>query len=801
MPLDSRYVIASDLQSLFRDKDTGLPLAAGVLTFYEDNSRTTLKNIYMITGTPPNYSYVALPNPLTLSGIGTVQDPNTGADIIVYYFPFDGNATTTTNTVDLYYVTCDSAGGVRQFTREGWPNTTTESDDTQIFVNYAPNGQFEIHTNISATDTTPAGQVPAGQGITYVAQGGWTFERPNTSTAQDVITFPAFNAYETNPTASPKFAIEISNQVPSAGDSFKDLRLKFTDVNKFASTTQQYTFSFTAQSNTGSALTVSLVLIKNFGTGGSTSTSTSIATLTIPVSYGIVQTSFVFGSNTGKTIGANGDDYLQLAIRFPVASVFDASLTNFILTPGPTTITSFPQTPDSQFSYQSLTASHPNYDGSSLYLPTKLTPQGLTFDNSEIGEVIAESNISNYVNSLHPTSNKLLADGTQYETITYSPLGIPFSRLQSFYWNSTLGQPIYGTGKNYFVGVLVATTNQLILNNNSPGIVTNTADGTAATGFTFSTAYKSINPTTGYFCTAAIVFTTNNLYIMNTEGGNVPAFSNGTAPVTLAIARDGGPQAHQYLQVNFSGIPTGGQYFSFNTSHSGAVPWYVWYQVDGVGVDPAPGGTGILVNIHSADTVAVVTQKTTMALNNQQASTILTTAGNTITAGSYFTANAITTGGSVIGYYVWYKVDNVGTDPKPPGLVGISVSVLSTDTNIQTAQKTQIAINQKFFAVPDYRGRFLRGWNNNSGNDPGVTGRYSFVYGLMGDAIGTLEFDEILEHDHTPTAGSTSFDVIANIGGTQAAAGGAAYEVQTLAPAGHVETCVVNFAINYTIRY
>jgi hypothetical protein len=146
MALNPMYITSVELQSYFVDKDTGLPLAGGQVWFYEDTNRNQLKNVYELTGSPPNYQYAPLPNPITLSGVGTFMDDD-GNDIAVYYFPFDdfGN-------VQLYYVAVYAAGvippgGTPEFTREAWPgiiaeNGTPGSAPQSGFENALSNSQF-----------------------------------------------------------------------------------------------------------------------------------------------------------------------------------------------------------------------------------------------------------------------------------------------------------------------------------------------------------------------------------------------------------------------------------------------------------------------------------------------------------------------------------------------------------------------------------------------------------------------------------------------------------------------------------
>jgi hypothetical protein len=81
--LPELLVSAAVLQNILVGKD-GLPLAAGVVTLYHDNSRQTLKNWYYQSGTPEHYTWTALPNPMTLSAAGTTVD-NNGNDLDPFY--------------------------------------------------------------------------------------------------------------------------------------------------------------------------------------------------------------------------------------------------------------------------------------------------------------------------------------------------------------------------------------------------------------------------------------------------------------------------------------------------------------------------------------------------------------------------------------------------------------------------------------------------------------------------------------------------------------------------------------------
>ena len=117
MPINPDLLIAAPvLQDLLVDK-TGLAMAGGTITMYHDNSRTTLKNWYYQSGSPPGYTYIKLPNPLTLSAAGTICDIN-GVDTIPFYYPYDEEDETIN---DPYYVTIVNYARTNQITRENFP--------------------------------------------------------------------------------------------------------------------------------------------------------------------------------------------------------------------------------------------------------------------------------------------------------------------------------------------------------------------------------------------------------------------------------------------------------------------------------------------------------------------------------------------------------------------------------------------------------------------------------------------------------------------------------------------------------
>jgi hypothetical protein len=153
MPIQNPFIVESpSLENLFRDKDSGLPLSNGVVKWFKDSGgRNELKDIYQQVRQPDGtYTYVTLPNPLTLSSIGTYSD-NDGNDINIYLWPYVGAPTDLNLGVEeKYFIEVYSApppisNSALQFTRENWPPNSSGSNPSDFFEgseNQLANPQF-----------------------------------------------------------------------------------------------------------------------------------------------------------------------------------------------------------------------------------------------------------------------------------------------------------------------------------------------------------------------------------------------------------------------------------------------------------------------------------------------------------------------------------------------------------------------------------------------------------------------------------------------------------------------------------
>lgn len=797
MALNPDYVLAPSLQMYFVDKDTGLPLVGGFVYFFKDQARSIPKPVFeLVTAMPGGpYTYSQLPDPVELSSVGTFQD-NDGNDILPYYFPFDSDG-----NVELYYIEVYDANGVLQFTREAWPNFVVDDIATdQDVTNFVPNGQFLLHTNIPAT---PANDNTAGkvsEDTTDIAQGGWTFDVTDSTVTTDFVTFQRY-PFTQSPTGNPRYAVVIQTSVSSASP-IKDLRLKFPDVNEFGGT-QDYNLYFEGESQGGTDLNnCQVVLIKNYGSGGSATTEEIIATFSLTQNAITKQNITInFGINSNKTIGDLDDDYLQIAIRMPANATFTVLFTNFCLTIDSEQVSSFPVQTNAQQIDPSTAGwfPTPDHDGFDLYLPAVLGKEGLLFDDSSIGEIVAEANNLNYTGSVHNASNKLLCDGSQHLSSDYSPLGIPYARLRDKLLNSAGSIPIYGTGLNFVTGYFNAgNTAVMRLDSNKPAAIASFLNFATAvpTNFTativhggadYSVQGFSEAQDSAFWIRTPTIGASFAVPSAGTSGWNVESVHN-TAQCCSLI--------HVTNVTNAAGIanPGGaGKYFKFSNI---TTTYYVWFQITNE-TDPAPGGTGIKINLLSTDTARDVSEIVTEAVNGYEMWNITMGNAASFANSAWFSFNA----NNATSYYVWYNIDGAGIDPAPGGFTyGIEVPVFTGDPDTQIVSQSIAFVNRTYFATPDLRGVFLRGFTGTSTKnyDPGYANRVGTNSIIVGNLVGSFEFDEIYSHTHSPLGGGDFVnDLAAGVYGAGAGGGQSA----TTTAIGASESRPINSYVNYAIRY
>lgn len=205
--LDERFITGVDLSPYFVDKDTGAALAGGKVYFYSDTQRLNSKLVYTLEGNPGAYQYTELPNPVTLSAVGTIQSG--GNDVPLYYFPYDANG-----NVELYYVVVTDAAGVVQYTRQAWPTlagSEIPTNDSGSQTNQISNPQFVDFVN----DGAPSLSISfTGAGVkTFKIGSGWAITCTHSTDGTLTVTRNAIAGLSNYPT-NPPFTITVT---PSGG--------------------------------------------------------------------------------------------------------------------------------------------------------------------------------------------------------------------------------------------------------------------------------------------------------------------------------------------------------------------------------------------------------------------------------------------------------------------------------------------------------------------------------------------------------------------------------------------------------
>lgn len=342
MPINPALLIAAPmLQDSFVDKN-GTLMANGTVTCYHDDSRTTLKNWYYQTGTPGNYTFLALPNPLTLSAAGTICDIN-GVDTIPFFYPY---LETDEAVIDKYYITIVNQFDTNQITRANFPYNIEESGglttvtsfnnlivNNGFWRNIAPNivntplvsvalstpFLSAMPVTIGAVTTLYAGIVAPSQHDGF-SMPDIQFLKDNLS-ATETVTFVPFPLTNTQPISNNIVSeYYLSHNTTSAGISETVKCYQFPislHINTLPSV--NYTVTIQAQ-NAGSSGVITLNILQFTGTGTSSPIPTVIASTPITLSnvWNEYSLTDVFPPSAGLTLGFGADDAFYLQVQMPL---------------------------------------------------------------------------------------------------------------------------------------------------------------------------------------------------------------------------------------------------------------------------------------------------------------------------------------------------------------------------------------------------------------------------------------------------------------------------------------------------
>lgn len=763
MPLPINYVAATNMQEVFLYQ--GEPIDGYVFS-YSNTNPAEPKSLYS------QKTLLPLTNPANVVG-GLLVSAPVGGDIVkpIYRLTDDeGNFDTYKIEIRLNDGVTPETGTLIQ-TLDDWPPVGEGLSPEAVTnsENFVKNGQFRWNTTPSEEIGGLTGLIQ--QAVTPIASGNWEFIRDEGSTAVDHVTFFRYPQYVADPLESPRYACDVANTVPDATNLRKDLSIRWNDVNKFASDSQVYTFGFQAQTLDGSARSVEVVLIKNYGTGGTVSPTEEfiIATFQIQPTMEIFSLSFVFGIPAGSLIGSNNDDFVQLCIRFPRDNAFSIRSTNFVLFQGALIISSFPTTTSRDFLVRSGFNDVEPVDNYNLYLKHIRTANGFNYDYSELGRIEARIYSGDMLSTpFDPDSNLIFADGSSVAVEMYSPLGVPMRRL----WERVIFDPIqganlFGNGDQFFdVSTQLPTSQDYILlspnqlgtgtvavNFSSPFSFAQVADGAALSTFGYRTYLCSSNANPAGATSVAFIGLPTLISATPVTSPTV-----GTVPgLLLFISTLTGAPKFVFTFNNGGGaVGLAGTYFRYWDGSNTA--YYVWYRVDGAGVDPAPGGFGIrcdLLSSYGNDKVAIATLQT---VQGEASSDVIFTSGATVNPSDYWLLNGL---GLVGDYTVWYQVNGLGVDPDLPGRTSIMVSLTGAETAAEVQFKTRTALNSVYYALPDYRGVFLKGGGNQFIEDNllfSASGIAPFLTNMP------YQVEEFASHNHNYVFNNLTFDNAAGVG-------------------------------------
>jgi hypothetical protein len=336
------------------------PLAAGIITMTHDNAPSVLKPWYQQIGPQGGpYTYVTLPNPMTLTGVGTMAD-GSGNDIIPFYYPWadpDPANPGAPLAFDPYLVTVTDSNETLQFTRSyfpwvpdhGAPPTPGTGQNTN--ENYIINNRFWRNLNTIAASQFPTAWPPNTWTNQYNL-ATTVYYQTLAPSQHDGFSMPDFN-YIRNTQGSGgsvnesitfnTFPQPLSVQTNVTGDIGPEFYLNFTCVSDATAPTlkifqfpitlhlatlvnEPFSFTIQGRSNSGPAQ-FNVYIYKFLGTGVESDDPILIGNVRFTSTTFIKQniTGQLFPSTAGDVLGSAGtggnDDAYYIQIAMPPGAV------------------------------------------------------------------------------------------------------------------------------------------------------------------------------------------------------------------------------------------------------------------------------------------------------------------------------------------------------------------------------------------------------------------------------------------------------------------------------------------------
>lgn len=517
-------IAAPMLQDYFVDKITGTPLSGGIVRLYEDDARQVYKNWYYQTGVPGNYTYVPLDNPLSLSSVGTIMDPN-GNDVIPFFYPYDED---NSNVAQPYYITVysvDSNGlpATLQFTRENFPFVPPSGNAVSTnptLENYIINGEFWRNIGSADVSSSLSKVIVPDQHDGYITPD-ITFMKDITG-ATDNISFITPPTSLTND-VTPEWCLNLNCSAAQIGETLKCIQYP---ISLHVATLQNQLASLVihAQNVSGSANNyLDLYIYQFLGTGAIDQTmpfliqriflNSTFQKFVIPFTFPD------FSVNTTLMVGNGGDDALFLRVQYPLGVTCNISHAKPQIYLGT-------QVPNNQFStYDQINSiiSSPRTGDYRMSL-NSFSPFGwVALNDGSIGNPSSSATYSN-INAWALYSLLWNSVG-----VTYAPMvdGSPYGASAIIDWNanraiyltktlgralSSIGQPSTVGGTTWALGQVTGSQTHTLVSTELPDPLTRTAD------------------------------------VSSVGSGGIPVIQSNTPYSTGTISNQGGNQPHTIMQ-------------------------------------------------------------------------------------------------------------------------------------------------------------------------------------------------------------------------------------------------------------
>ena len=235
------------------------------------------------------------------------------------------------------------------------------------------------------------------------------------------------------------------------------------------------------------------------------------------------------------------------------------------------------------------------------------------------------------------------------------------------------------TGTNYYVWFKVSGGGSDPALSGKTGVEVDVSTGASANtvGGAVATALTALSASF-----ASAVNSSGTVTVTNAVGGLTTDASAGTSGFTCGVTTKGGHS------ITYTASGT----LSESSTAAGLTVTRASSVICGLDYWRFSGSTNVQARIYATDIGQFfkLNESTRVQILPQgQVTQVVTVAGSSVPAGSYFLINGPN---NQTNYYVWFKVSSSGSDPSIAGRTGVEVDIASTDTAAQVATKLNTSL-------------------------------------------------------------------------------------------------------------